>query len=200
MNANKVRFFFDYNSPYSYFASLQIEKICEKYDAEILWDPIVLGGIFKEDGTKPPHLIPKRAKYLLQDLRNLSEFYEIPYRERTDFIFSPILAMRSTIQIPQGAERAPAVHALYKGVFAEDLDLADPETVRELLNQAGFDGEALVSGSKQQSVKDQLRANTDLAHSLGVFGVPTFFLNEEKMFWGHDRLKTLAYFLQKHEK
>ena len=196
MSISKVRFLFDYNSPYSYFASLRIEEICDRHEAEIHWDPIVLGGIFKEDGTTPPHMIEKRRTYMLQDLNNLSEVYGLPYKERTTFLFNPILAMRATLQVEQGKPRARAVHSLYSGVFEKDMDLGDPETVQKLLDEAGYEGAALVEGSQQQWVKDALKKNTDDAIAAGVFGAPTCFLDDGRMIWGHDRLNVLDFFLE----
>lgn len=200
MASSEVRFFFDYNSPYSYIAALQIEKICQRHGATLLWEPMVIGGIFQADGTNPTHTIEKRYSYMMQDLKNLSEMHGFPYQERTTFLFNPILSLRATIQVQQGAERATAVSAIFRGVFAEDRDLGDPETVKDLLTQAGLDGAALVEGTQQQWVKDRLRANTDEALKMGVFGAPTYFLDGEKMFWGHDRLKVLDYFLEKTHK
>lgn len=200
MSSNQVRIFFDYNSPYSYFASLLIEEVCGKHGAELSWEPFVIGGIFQADGTSPPHAIPKRASYMFRDLINLAEYHGLPYRPRTDFLFSPILSLRATIQVEQGARRAKAVHGLFAGAFADDRDLSEPETVRELLDKAGLDGHALVTGAQQKWVKEQLKTNSEEALSMGVFGAPTIFLNDEMMFWGHDRLKLLDYFLEKAEK
>ncbi len=197
MSGPTVEFLFDYNSPYSYFASLLVEDVCARHGADLRWEPIVLGGIFKEDGTTPAHAIEKRSKYLQQDLLNLSEMHGLPYKPRTTFLFNPILSMRTTLQTEQGEKRARAVHSLYRGAFAEDLDLGDPEVVTRLLNEAGLDGPALVEGSQQQWVKDALKKNTDDAIARGVFGAPTFFLEDGKMLWGHDRLKLLDYFMGK---
>ena len=69
MPQRTVQFLFDYNSPYAYIASMQLEAICEPYGAKIHWDPIVLGGIFKEDQTTPGVMIDKRRIYMLQDLK-----------------------------------------------------------------------------------------------------------------------------------
>ena len=197
MSITTLRFLFDYNSPYSYFASLQVEAVCEPHGVEIHWEPIVLGGIFKEDQTTPAHMIDKRRDYMLQDLKNLSEVYGLPYQARTAFLFNPILAMRATLQVEQGKPRAAAVHSLYSGAFENDLDLGDAETVKKLLDDAGCDGAALVEGSQQQHVKDALKKNTDDAIAAGVFGAPTCILDDGRMFWGHDRLKVLDYFLEK---
>ena len=197
MSIKSVRFLFDYNSPYAYFASLQVEAICGRHGVDIHWQPIVLGGIFKEDNTTPAFMIEKRRKYVMQDLKNLSEVYGLPYKERTAFLFNPILAMRATLQVDQGEPRARAVHSLYSGAFGKDLDLGDSGTVELLLNEAGLDGAALVEGSQQQWVKDALKKSTDDALADGVFGAPTCILEDGRMFWGHDRLKVLDYFLEK---
>ncbi len=194
---SQVRFFFDYNSPYSYIASLQVEEICDRHGAELVWEPFVIGGIFKEDGTNPAFTIPKRSTYLLQDLQNLAEVYGFPYKPRTNFIFNPILSERVTLAVPNGAKRAKAVHALFRGAFAEDRDLGDTGVVTDLLNQAGLEGTALVEETQQQWVKDALKKNSEEASRLGVFGAPTFFLDGGKMFWGHDRLNILDYYLKK---
>ncbi|MFI5399888.1 MAG: 2-hydroxychromene-2-carboxylate isomerase [SAR324 cluster bacterium] len=195
MAKHRVEIYFDYNSPYSYFASLQIEKVCEKAGAELEWQPMVLGGVFQARNHTPAFLNPVRAKYLWEDLQNLADAYGLPYRKRTNFIFKVVLPLRATIQVPQGNTRAKAVHALFRGAFAEDKDLGDPKVVEALLNEAALDGKALVAGAEQQHVKDQLKESTDKAVARGVFGAPTMFLDGRKMFWGHDRLPVLEHFL-----
>lgn len=197
MAKHKVEFYFDYNSPYSYYASLLIEPICEKAGAELEWLPMVLGGVFQAMNHTAAFLNPVRAKYLWEDLQNLADAHGLPYKKRADFVFKSVLALRATIQVPQGKERAQAVHALFRGAFAEDRDLGDPAVVAALLSGAGLDGKALVAGASQQHVKDQLKESTDRAVARGVFGAPTMFLDGKKMFWGHDRLPVLEYFLTK---
>ena len=197
MAKHKVEFYFDYNSPYSYFASLRVEQICEQGGAELEWLPMVLGGVFQAMNHTPSFQNPVRAKYMWEDLQNLSDAYGLPYKKRTNFIFKGVLPLRATIQVPQGAERGKAVHALFRGVFAEDRDVGDPKVVEALLNEAGLNGKALVAGAEQQHVKDQLKDSTDRAVARGVFGAPTLFLDGKKMFWGHDRLHVLEYFLNK---
>ncbi len=196
MGKHTVKFYFDYNSPYSYVASHRIEAVCEKNGAELQWLPMVLGGVFQSNAIEPAHTKENRRKYMLQDLKDLAAHYGIPYKERTVFLFKPILAERATLCVPQGPERARAVHALFRGAFAEDLDLGDPAVVTRLLEQAGFDGRALVEQTGEQGVKDELKAITDEAIARGVFGAPTFFVDDSKMFWGQDRLVLLDDYLQ----
>jgi 2-hydroxychromene-2-carboxylate isomerase len=195
MSRHTVKFYFDYNSPYSYIASLRVEALCRQAGAELLWLPVVLGGIFQSNEIEPPHTKVNRRKYLFEDLKDLTSYYGIPYQQRTVFIFKPILSLRATLAVPQGPERAKAVHALYRGAFAEDLDLGEPEVVARLLSEAGLDGTALVERTQEPAIKSELKALTDEAIAKGVFGAPTFYVDEVKMFWGQDRMPLLERYL-----
>jgi 2-hydroxychromene-2-carboxylate isomerase len=196
MSAHTIAFYFDYNSPYSYIASHRIEAICEHHGAALLWRPMVLGSVFQANGIEPPHIKPNRRAYMLQDLKDLTARYGIPYKERTEFLFHPILSLRVTLAAPEGRERSKAVHALFRGAFAEDLDLGKMDVVARLLDQGGLDGHALVERAQSQPIKDQLRTATDQAIAHGIFGAPTLLVDERKMFWGHDRLPLLESYLQ----
>ena len=98
--------------------------------------------------------------------------------------------------MPQGSERAKAVHALYRGAWAEDLDLGEPAVVERLLSAAGFDGKALVERTQDAAIKEELKALTDGAIAQGIFGAPTFVTADGKIFWGHDRLFLLEHHLR----
>lgn len=194
--SHQVEFFFDYASPYAYLGSEMVEDVCKRTGAELKWMPMVLGGVFQAREHTAPLNKPWRREYMMADLQGISEAHGIPYHHRTQFLFKPILALRATLAIPQGPQRAKAVHAIYRGVWAQDKDLGDPVVLTQILNDAGFDGAALVEATNNQAVKDELKGNTDQAVARGVFGAPTMFLDGKRMFWGHDRLPLLEHFLK----
>jgi len=198
MAKHTVQFYFDYNSPYSYFASLLVEEVCREGDAELEWLPMVIGGVFKEVGTEPPHTKPNRRNYMEQDLHDLAEYLGLPYKPRTEFLFHPILSLRATLTVPNGPERTKAVHALFRGAFAEDLDLGEVDVVTRLLNEAGLDGAAMVAKTQDDAIKDELKQLTAKAVAAGGFGAPTMIVDGKKMFWGQDRLPVLARYLKSH--
>lgn len=197
MPAHSLKFYFDYNSPYAYMASTQIEAVCARQDTELQWLPVVLGGIFKAKDIVPPHMHPHRRAYMLQDLQDLAEYYDVPYQPRSEFLFNPILSQRATLCVGQGPQRGKAVHALYRGAFVENLNLGDRDVVVKLLDKAGFDGKDLVEKTQQQAIKDELRAITDQAIEEGMFGAPTFMVDNKKLFWGQDRMPLLENYLSK---
>lgn len=194
--AHSVEIFFDYASPYAYLGSELVEGVCKRTGAELKWTPMVLGGVFQARDHAAPLEKPWRRDYMLSDLQGLSEAHRIPFKPRTQFLFKSVLALRCTLQIPDGPQRAKAIHALFRAAWAQDLDLGNPAVAARILTEAGFDGKALVEGTNGQAVKDQLKQNTDQAVARGVFGAPTLFLDGKRMFWGHDRLPLLEHFLK----
>ena len=194
----RVEVIFDYSSPYAYFGSLLVEQVVQRHGAQLSWTPVVLGGIFQARNHVAPVMGDTlKGPYLLEDLQNLSEVYGVSYKPRTEFIVKSILPLRATLAVPQGAERARAVHALFHGAWAEDLDLSDPAHVKRLLDGAGLDGAQLVQATQSPAIKDELKANTDGALKRGIFGTPTFVLDSGKKFWGHDRLDVVDYYLRR---
>lgn len=188
MSVRTVQFYFDYGSPYSYMGSHLIEGVCERGGAELQWMPMVIGGLYKAHGTEPPLSKPVKMEYMSRDLENVARHLGVSYKPRTEFLFNPIMSMRATLAAPQGAERGKAVHALFKGAWAEDLNLGDADVVLRILEAAGIDGKPLLERTQEQEIKDELKSNTDAAIAMGIFGAPATVIDGKGWFWGHDRL------------
>ena len=77
--------------------------------------------------------------------------------------------------------------SLFAAYWRDGHDIEDPNTLVNLMRTEGFEGETLVEATKLPATKKSLRANTDRALSLGVFGAPSFVVNGA-LFWGQDRL------------
>ena len=73
------------------------------------------------------------------------------------------------------------MRAIYRANFAEDLDIADPIVLAKVV------GPEPVGRALSPPVKAQLRANTEEATELGIFGAPNFVVGGE-LFFGQDRL------------
>jgi len=76
-------------------------------------------------------------------------------------------------------------------VWAEERDLADPETLQAIAGEQGADGAALMAGAERPDVLEQYEDDTRAAVEAGVFGVPSFVIGDE-LFWGQDRLDFVA--------
>jgi len=187
-----LKFWFDYASTYSYFSAMHIEKRCLDANVELKWQPILLGPIFKNHGweTTPFKVYPVKGRYMRRDVERLAEKLALPaLKFPAVFPQHTVLAARVGIL----AQETPWMGAYSKAVFREQYehgrDVGGPEHIGNILDAIGQPGsELVVQASNDQSVKDALRAATEKASESGVFGAPTFTLDDGEMFWGHERL------------
>ena len=71
--------------------------------------------------------------------------------------------------------------------FAEDRDIDSASIVSGVLDQLDLPAQQIIEQAQSDANKLKLRRQTETAKAKGVFGAPTFFMNDE-MFWGNDRL------------
>jgi 2-hydroxychromene-2-carboxylate isomerase len=184
----ELEFLFDYGSPFSYLASLQLEGFAKRNGAEVVYTPILLGAVLKATGNASPMTIPAKARYMATELRRWSARYGVAFRP------NPHAFMSNTLRLMRGAVAAQKLgffflyhREIYRAVWAEAQDLGDETVLRKVLEKTGVPANELMAAVERQDVKEQLRHNTDDAVRRGVFGAPTFFVGGE-MFWGNDRL------------
>ncbi|HET7505981.1 MAG TPA: DsbA family protein, partial [Kofleriaceae bacterium] len=80
------------------------------------------------------------------------------------------------------------IRAALAANFAADRDIASPDVIDEILADLGLDGPALRAEAESPAHRPALRAATERAAALGIFGAPTFVVGDE-LFWGNDRLE-----------
>ncbi len=180
-------FFFDVGSPTAYLAHTQLPGIAARTGAEIRYRPILLGGLFKATGNRAPGEVPAKGAYMLRDLQRHAERYGVPYAHNPNFPINTILMMRGAVAA-QRLDMLPAyLGAIFAGMWVEQAPMQDPQEVGRRLVAAGIDVSTLLRLTEDQSVKDELRTNTEEAVRRGAFGAPSFFVGDE-MFFGQDRL------------
>jgi len=184
-----VEFYFDLGSPASYLAATQLPRLCAEAGAELVWKPMLLGGVFQATGNHSPATIPAKGPYMMKDLARFARRYGVPFQFNPNFPINTLLLMRGAVGMQMHEpERFPAyVDAMYRAMWAEPRNLNDPATVGAVLQEAGFDAAKMLALANSQDVKDRLKAVTQEAVERGVFGAPTMFVGKQ-MFWGQDRL------------
>ncbi len=184
----QVEFLFDYGSPFSYLASVQMSALAQRTKAEVVYRPVLLGAILKATGNVSPMTIPAKAKYMALELRRAAAHYNISFKPNSHpFMSNTLKLMRGAVAAQKLGVFEKWHEAIYRAVWAEAADLGDDTVMNRTLEAAGIETTLLIRTLERQDVKDELRANTDHAVSLGVFGAPTFLVGDE-MFWGNDRL------------
>lgn len=195
--AKTVEFYFDFGSPYSYLAYKALPGIAAAHGAQIVWRPILLGGVFKATGNHSPADIPAKNKWMHEDLRLWAARYGVAFERNPHFPINTLTLMRGATGMQM---RGPDFHkyaaTIFHAMWEKPRNLGDAQELAAVLRQAGFDAEGFQSLVNDPAVKEQLKQNTEAAVARGVFGVPTFVVGEA-MFWGQDRLDFVAAALAK---
>lgn len=183
-----VEVFHDPSSPYSYLGVSRVEAVARQVGATVRWTPMLLGALFADIGTPLVPIAtfsaPKQA-WVMSDLADAAARHGLPYRFPRAFPLRTVLPLRVLQQAPA------ATHAVYRAAWAHDLDIGDPDVLRGVLDDAGFDGAALIGDASSPAAKQALRDATSRAGALGVCGAPSFLVEvggEPLLFWGQDRL------------
>jgi len=185
----RLEYFFDFGSPTSYLAWTQLPGLVAETGAELVWRPMLLGGVFKATGNASPVSVPAKGRWMGADIARWARRYGVPFRFNPHFPINTLTLMRGAAGLQL---RAPEQFARYcevvsKALWEEARNLGDPAILAATLAAAGFDVEAFTELVGDPEVKARLVATTEEAVARGVFGAPTFFVGEA-MFFGQDRL------------
>lgn len=183
--AKSVEFFFDFGSPAAYLAATQIEAVAG--EAEVIWRPMLLGGVFKATGNASPVMIPAKGKWLMGDLSRWAKRYGVPLTLPPGFPINTLYLMRGACALEGTDQFHPYVRTVYDAIFGQGRDMSDPAVIAEVLTDAGLDAKAIIAATQDDAVKAKLKSKTEEAVARGAFGAPTMFVGDE-MFFGQDRL------------
>lgn len=185
---NRIDFYFDFISPYSYLAAVQTEAFEKANDARFDWIPVNLPKLIKLSGNVPPATIRNKAVYSLRDLKRWAQFLNVPFRMIRPGTFDSRPAMRIAAAL-EGRERADYSMAVFEALWSGTVD----PTAERWLDEV-FTVKALPDAWRHLE-RDVLDENTQRSLRVGAFGVPTFLLHGEgraEMFFGVDHMDFLA--------
>ena len=190
--AKHVEFYFDVGSPYSYLAYKALPGIAAAHGAQIVWRPMLLGGVFKATGNRSPVENPAKGKWMHQDLQRWAQRYSVAFNHNPSFPINTLTLMRGAVGMQaQGPIFHKYMDAIFHAMWGEPRNLGAADELAAVLRQAGIDVDAFQSLVNDPAVKEQLKKNTEEAVARGVFGAPTFFVGDE-LHWGQDRLEFVA--------
>jgi 2-hydroxychromene-2-carboxylate isomerase len=184
-----VEFFFDFGSPTSYLAWSQLPRLAAEAGAQLLWRPMLLGGVFKATGNASPAMVPAKGRWMNEDMARWAKRYGVPLAMNPHFPINTLTLMRGAtgLQLRQPADFERYVEMVYRAMWEAPCNMGDAAVLAQVLQRAGFDVEKLLALVNDPEVKARLVATTEEAVARGVFGAPTIFVGTQ-MFFGQDRL------------
>ena len=193
MSAPNVRFLFDFGSPNAYLSHRVIPAIEARTGARFVYEPVLLGGIFKATGNRSPveafgGVRNKLAYEGLEMRRFVARHGLTKYAHNPHFPVNTLLIMRGAVAARTLDVFEAYVEAVFVAMWERGLKMDDPAVAAATLAEAGLPAERLLALTQDPAVKERLMANTTAAVEAGVFGIPSFFVGQE-MWFGKDRLR-----------
>jgi len=183
-----IEFYFDFGSPTAYLAYTQLQLIAERQKTNLIYCPILLGGIFKATGNNPPASVPAKGKYMMVDLQRYADKYKVPYKRNPHFPVNTLSLMRGAVSYQEDGDFLKYVNVIFQNMWVEPKNLNDHEVLEKVLMENNFDIDDFMKRISDQNIKNKLISNTENAVKKGTFGAPTIFIGDE-MFFGQDRME-----------
>ncbi len=184
-------FWFEFASTYSYPAAMRIAPLAAARGVTVRWRPFLLGPIFKAQGwdNSPFNLYPAKGRYMWRDLERICSDLALPFMQPSPFPQNALVPLRVALVALTQDWGEPYCRAVYACEFGEGRNIADPATIAAVLTALGQNAEQVMQQARGDAVKAALRAQTEEAQRLGIFGAPSFVTQDGELFWGNDRLE-----------
>ena len=181
-------FYFDFASPYTFLAHKEIKKIENENSIKVKYMPILLGGLLSSAGIKANVDIPIKAKYMIKDCKLCAEKNGIIFKFNSYFPIITLNLMRCVLVAEKKDFAQNFIDKVFDAIWRDGLNLNDNAIVEKLLKNLDINPKTFLLEAINPTIKDDLKKRTAGAHDKGIFGAPSFVVNN-KIFWGQDRLE-----------
>ena len=183
-----LEFYFDFISPYSFLAHKQIRKIESKEGIKVVYKPVLLGGLHNLHGIKAPAFIPAKAKHMVRDCKLIAEKNDIRFKFNAYFPIKTLNLMRGVLVAEEDNVKKYYIDNIFNTIWQDGLNMNDTIVIQKILQNLNINPKTFSLRINSSLIKDLLKKKTNEAHQKGVFGAPTFVVNN-KIFWGQDRIE-----------
>ena len=183
-----IYFYFDFVSPYSFIAHKLIKRVAQKSSIKIEYRPVLVGGLHNLNGIKAPAFIPSKARFMIRDCKMVAENNKIKFRFNSYFPIKSLNLMRGVFVSAEDNFKSYYIDKVFDAVWQDGLNMNDQNIIDKILKNLGVNPTTFSLRTSSQSIKEQLKRKTNEAYELGIFGAPTFLVNN-KIFCGQDRFE-----------
>jgi 2-hydroxychromene-2-carboxylate isomerase len=183
-----IDFYFDFISPYAFISFQQIKSLKFKQEFKFRLKPVLLGGLHNLHKITAPAFIPAKAKFMIRDCKMVSEKCKISFKFNSYFPIKTVDLMRGVLIAEEDGIANNYIDKIFETMWVSGLNLNDQQVVDKTLKNLEINPKTFSLRLSSQNIKDVLKKRTQEAYEKGVFGAPTFLVNN-KIFWGQDRLE-----------
>tara|TARA_B100000902_G_C27271445_1_gene896475 strand:+ start:43 stop:639 length:597 start_codon:yes stop_codon:yes gene_type:complete len=191
----KVEYFLDCSSPWTYLSFKGMQELSKRKSIDIVWKPILVGGIFNTinpsvyEGRQNP--VKEKLAYSQKDLDDWSKSRGLTIKMPKIFPVNSVKAMRGSFFFQDAGNIEDYLDAVFYAYWTEGKDISDDNVLKSIVNQLNGSAEEYFEFIQTSEAKERLISNTQELMDRGGFGSPTFFLNDNDMYFGNDRIQLL---------
>jgi 2-hydroxychromene-2-carboxylate isomerase len=190
-----IEFFYDYSSPWTYFASERIEDFCARNGANLIWKPFLVGGVFNKVNPtvyqRRENPVPPKDNYYRKDMADWARYLDLKIVRPSVFPVNSVKALRGAfVAIDEGFISGYS-KAVFRAYWRDDKDISQDAVLSEIVRSVGMDPDAFFTKITDDTVKRKLFATTDEIIARGGYGTPTFFIDGDDMYFGNDRFELM---------
>lgn len=196
----RVEFFFDCSSPWTYLAFDRIGPLCREYGTELVYRPILVGGVFNEVNQSVyenrANPVPVKARYFRDDLQLWARYQGLQISWPEVFPVNSVKAMRGAFLALQHECLEAYARRVFELYWGEGRDISQPEVLSEALQGLPLQEEGFMQYINSDPARALLRDTTAELIRRGGFGSPSIFIGE-RMLFGNDRMELVRAILAK---
>ena len=190
----KIEYYYSVASPYTYMGISRFQELVKKYSLEVVEKPFdLVGKVFPETGGVPvPKRHPARQKYRLLEIERFGKKLNLKINKQPKFFppADPHKAALFTIATIMNGENLNFGKEVLTKLWADQQDISQDSVLEDICKKMNINFIDLKKQAESQDIKHIYDLNSQEAIDKGVFGAPSFILNNE-LFWGQDRLDFL---------
>jgi 2-hydroxychromene-2-carboxylate isomerase len=193
-----IEFWFDFSSPYGYFASETIEQFAAETGRTIVWRPFLLGVLFPKTNMAPLIQMPIRGDYARRDCDRIARLLGIPFCLPASHPYSAVKASRAYywLEANRPDQAVAFAHAIFRAHFAKGDDPSETSVITDIANELNLSATELLNAIQDEAMKAELKRRVDEAVAKSVFGSP-FFIVDGEPFWGWDRMQMMRQWIER---
>ena len=181
-----IDFYFDFISPYTFFAYKKLKLLSENNEIKLNYKPILLGGLHNLAGIKAPAFNERKMKNMKNDCELIAKKNNIKLKWNDKFPINSLNLMRGYLAVDEKI-KSKFMNICFDAYWKNNIDISEEEELDKILDETKIDKDKFFNLIQSQKIKDELKYLTNLAFNKDIFGAPTFIVNN-KIFWGQDRL------------
>ena len=192
----QIEFMYDFGSPNAYLVHKILPALAKRCDAEVVYRPILIGGVFKATNNQPPLIafagIPEKVDYIRVEMARFLERHKLPFKFNAHFPVNTLNVMRAAVYATGKDWENKYIDVVFDAMWVDGKDMSNLDVVAEVLSEAGLPTDDIMNAVQDADIKSSLADATAAAVARKTYGSPTMFVRKE-MFFGKDSLGDLEW-------